>query len=111
MEWLDKLETQLAPKEDGGPKAKHQRDGPVTCWNCKGEGHISRNCPEKQGSGRKETLAAVSWATKCARKTRQTRRELFTYYRIMMFICQLVTISLLPTSILCSLKMSIRCFA
>ena len=28
MERLDKLETQLAPKEDGGPKAKHQR------WPC-----------------------------------------------------------------------------
>ena len=72
MERLDRIETQIVPKgnnDQGMMRAQCRREGPITCWNCKEEGHISRNCPEKSGAEKKQTFAAVNWATKNTRKT------------------------------------------
>ena len=76
MEWLDKIETQIVPQGNNyqGMRVHCWRDGPITCWNCKEEGHISRNCPEKSGADKKQTFAAVNWATKHTTKTGNTTR-------------------------------------
>ena len=49
IERLEKLEVQMK-RQEGGQRTNRQRRGPTTiiCWNCKEEGHISRNCPKKQ---------------------------------------------------------------
>lgn len=50
IERLDKIEAQMNPQREEGQRGNRQRRGPakITCWNCKEEGHVSRNCPKKQ---------------------------------------------------------------
>ena len=61
---LDKLES----KFDGGAensKPKRARTSKVTCWNCRRDGHIAKNCTEpkrspRSGGERSETKTSVS---------------------------------------------------
>ena len=73
MDRLDKLEAQMKPSREEGQGRNRQRRGPTktTCWNCKEDGHISRNCPENPK--KQETFAAVSWATECPRQAQNIR--------------------------------------
>ena len=77
MEQLDKLEALIRPREGGSRTndRRGQKKDPttITCWNCKEEGHISRNCPEKHGDKKQVTFATVSWATEHPRQARKTR--------------------------------------
>ena len=80
IERLDKLEEQLKMWEGGQMTNRQRRDSTkVTCWNCKEEGHISRNCPKKQQSQRKqETPGAVSRAARGKQETPDAVGELPT---------------------------------
>ena len=50
IERLDKLEAQLKQPRKDDQRTYRQGRRPVknTCWNCKEEGHLARNCPLKQ---------------------------------------------------------------
>jgi len=36
------------PKRDGAQRERAQKQRALTCFNCKGEGHISKDCPKKR---------------------------------------------------------------
>ena len=59
VEQLDKLEAWINPTDTEQRRSRERRmPANITCWSCREEGHISRNCPKKS-----DVIGLVSKAT------------------------------------------------